>query len=62
MTIKAAERMHTQPWVIDDDPAITPYEWANRAVAVAHAEAAADAWRHKRDERRAGMRASRGRR
>ena len=48
-----SERIGCEPWVLDDDERITPYEWRNRVLAVMNAEAEAAEWRRKDNERKA---------
>ncbi len=50
-TIQSARLMHCQPWVVDDDPTITPYEWSQRALAVSNAEHEAQEWHSKKKPR-----------
>jgi hypothetical protein len=40
-TVKVAERMKVQPWVIDPDERIMPWEWAARVLTIMNCEAEA---------------------
>jgi hypothetical protein len=40
-TVKVAERMKVQPWVIDPDERIMPWEWADRVLTIMNCEAEA---------------------
>jgi hypothetical protein len=46
-TIKIAERMGTEPWVLDPDERIMPWEWASRVLLVMNCEAEATNAQHR---------------
>jgi hypothetical protein len=56
-TVKVAERMKVQPWVIDPDERIMPWEWADRVLTIMNCEIEAS----KAEQRNAASRERLGR-